>query len=115
MTCLDERFKFNFKVVVRFLICETTACIGIETSSKKKKIHPDGTKGMSAGRSGKEPPRNGIFFMAAMWMAASKKFSSIARYFVAALFLAAMCIRVNMGLGNVRNSDILLVAPFTRF
>lgn len=115
LTCLDECVEFSFKAVIRFLIFETAAWIGIENSRKKKRTHPDGTKGMFAGRSGRVPPLNGMFFRAATWIAANKKFSSIARYFVAALFLAAMCIKVNTGLGNPRNSEMPSVAFFTRF
>lgn len=70
---------------------------------------------MFAGRSGKVPLLNGIFVRAATCIAAIRKFSSIARYFVAALFLAAMCIKVNIGLGNARNSEMPLVAFFTSF
>lgn len=82
---------------------------------KKERTYPGGTAGMFAGRSGKVPSANGMFFMAATWRAARRKFSSIARYFVVRLFRAAMCIRENMGLGNVRNCELLSVAFFTKF
>lgn len=68
---------------------------------------------MFAGRSGIVPLVNGIFFKAATWIAAIRKFSSTARYFVATLFLAAMCIKVNIGLGNVRNAEMPSAAFFT--
>ena len=101
VTCLDKCFEFSFKPVVRFLICETSACIGFDSSRKKEKTHPEGAKGMFAGRSGKVPLLNGNLFIAFTWIAVNKKLSSIARYFVEASRLAAMCIKVNIGSGNV--------------
>ena len=51
------------------------------------------------------PAANGMFLIAAMWIAARRKFSSIARYFVLKLFLAAMCIKENKGLEYSRNCE----------